>query len=179
MSHDPFDGVLLDDPRPPVPGAVGMALHLRVARRQAKARGWTAPSPEGLRARSQACRELLAHGLLPETVRSLQACGLDLGSSRSPHSLASLVAHLEAYLAEVAQAGDLEPDEAVWRAVDLELHGRRGFWIERTSADGPLLAGLRDLAPARLRALACVPGFISCVDAHLRQGALERITQLA
>jgi transcriptional regulator, ArsR family len=28
-------------------------------------------------------------------------------------------------------------------------------------------------------ALACVPGFISCVDAHLRQGALERITQLA
>jgi len=31
MSYDPFDGVLLDDPRPPVPGALGMMLHLRVA----------------------------------------------------------------------------------------------------------------------------------------------------
>ena len=35
MSFDPFDGVLLNDPRPPVSGALGMLLHLRVARRQA------------------------------------------------------------------------------------------------------------------------------------------------
>lgn len=158
MSHDPFDGVLLDDPRPAVPGAVGMALHLRVARRQAKARGWPAPTLDTLRARSQACRELVAHGLLPETLRGLRASGLDLGTPRAPHSLASLVEHLEAYLAEVRQAGYLEPDVALWEAVDLELQGRRGLWIERTEADGPLRAGLRDLAPARLRALACVPG---------------------
>lgn len=158
MSHDPFDGVLLDDPRPAVPGAVGMTLHLRMARRQAKARGWAPPTLEGLRARSQACRELMAHGLFPETIRDLRPFGLDLGSSRDPHSLASLLDHLEAYLGEVAQAGYLEPDAALWRAVDLELQGRRGLWIERTPADGPLRAGLRDLAPARLRALACVPG---------------------
>lgn len=158
MSHDPFDGVLLDDPRPAVPGAVGMALHLRVARRQAKARGWNGPTLGALRARSQACRELMAHGLFPGTVRGLRAFGLDLGSPGAPHSLASLLNHLEAYLTEVAQAGYLEPDAALWRAVDRELDGRRGLWIERSPADGPLRAGLRDLAPTRLRALACVPG---------------------
>lgn len=158
MSHDPFDGVLLDDPRPPVPGSVGMVLHLRVARRQAAAQGWPAPSLEALKARAQACRELLAHGLLPDGLRNLRAFGLDLGSPKAPHSLASLLAHLEAYLGEVDRAGYLEPDAALWRAVDLEWAGRRGLWIERTEADGPLRAGLRDLAPARLRALACVPG---------------------
>ncbi len=158
MSHDPFDGVLLDDPRPAVPGAVGMALHLRVARRQAKARGWAPPTLDSLRARSQACRELMAHGLLPETIRDLRPFGLELGSPRNPHSLAGLLDHLEAFLGEVAQAGYLEPDAALWHAVDLELQGRRGLWIERSPADGPLRAGLRDLAPARLRALACVPG---------------------
>lgn len=159
MSYDPFDGVLLDDPRPPVSGAVSLMLHLRVARRQAKAQGRTAgPSLDGLKARAQACRELLAQGLLPATLRALQTHGLDLGPPKNPHSLASVVAHLEAYLKEVEGAGYLEPDQALWQAVDLELAGKRGLWIERTDADGPLEAGLRDLVPTRLRALACVPG---------------------
>ncbi len=158
MSYDPFDGVLLNDPRPPVSGAVGMLLHLRVARRQAKAQGWPKPSLEGLKARAQACRELLAQGLFPASLQGLKAYGLELGNPKSLHSLASLVAHLEAYLLEVERAGFLEPDAALWRAVDLELQGQRGLWIERTEADGPLKAGLRDLVPARLRALACVPG---------------------
>jgi len=159
MSYDPFDGVMLNDPRPPVPGAVSLMLHLRVARRLAKAQGRAAgPSLEALKARAQACRELLAQGLLPATLRTLQKHGLELGQPRSVHSLASLLAHLEAYLREVEAGGYLEPDLALWRAVDLELAGGRGFWIERTEADGPLEAGLRDLVPARLRALACVPG---------------------
>jgi hypothetical protein len=158
MSYDPFDGVLLNDARPPVSGAVGMMLHLRVARRQAKVQGWSKPSLDGLRARAQACRELLAQGLFPATLRGLRSHGLDLGQPKSPHSLASVAAHLEAYLLEVDRAGCLEPDAALWRAVDLELSGARGLWIERTEADGPLVAGLRDLVPSRLRALACVPG---------------------
>jgi hypothetical protein len=158
MSHAPFDGVLLEDGRPPVPGAVAMLLHLRVARRQAKAQGWSSPGLEGLKARALACQELLAQGLGPAGLRDLQRHGLTSGSSRSPHSLASLVTHLEAYLLEVDRAGYLEPDAALWQAVDLELSGRRGLWIERTEADGPITAGLHDLAPARLRALACVPG---------------------
>jgi hypothetical protein len=33
MSYNPFDGVLLDDARPPAPGAVSTLLHLTVARR--------------------------------------------------------------------------------------------------------------------------------------------------
>lgn len=159
MSYDPFDGVLLDDPRPPVSGAVSLMLHLRVARRLAKARGHAAgPSLEALRARAQACRELLAQGLLPATLRGLQRHGLDLGLPKAAHSLASVLAHLEAYLKEVEGGGYLEPDQALWQAVDLELAGKRGLWIERTEADGPLEAGLRDLVPSRLRALACVPG---------------------
>lgn len=158
MTYDPFDGVLLNDPRPPVPGAVGMMLHLRVARRLAKAQGWARPNLDGLKARAGACRELLAQGLFPATIRGLQGHGLDLGNPRTPHSLAAVVTHLEAYLQEVEKAGYLEPDAALWRAVDLELGGQRGLWIERTEADGPLAAGLRDLVPARFRALACVPG---------------------
>jgi PD-(D/E)XK nuclease superfamily len=158
MSFDPFDGVLLNDARSPVSGALGMLLHLRVARRQAKSQGWSKPSLDGLQARAQACRELLAQGLFPSTLRGLRKDGLDLGNPKSPHSLASVLAHLEAYLQEVDRAGYLEPDEALWRAVDLELKGERGLWIERTEADGPIAAGLRDLVPARLRALACVPG---------------------
>src|SRR5664279_1121838 len=158
MSYDPFDGVLLNDARPPVPGALGRMLHLRVGRRLAKANGWSAPSLDALTARAQACQELLAQGLFPATLRGLRSHGLDLGSPKAPHSLASLLAHLEAYLAEVDRAGYLEPDAALWQAVDLELQGRRGLWIERTDADGPIAAGLRDLLPARLRALACVPG---------------------
>ena len=158
MSHAPFDGVLLNDLRPTVPGAVGMMLHLRVARRQAKSNGWANPGLNVVKARAQACRELLAHGLGPSVIRGLQAHGLALGGAKSPHSLASLVSHLEAYIQEVDRAGYLEPDEALWRAVDMELGGKRGLWIERTEEDGPLPAGLQDLVPARLRALACVPG---------------------
>lgn len=167
MSYDPFDGVLLNDPRPPVPGAVSLMLHLRVARRLAKAKGRPGgPSLQGLKARAQACRELLAQGLLPATLRDLQAHGLDLGSPRAAHSLASLLVHLEAYLAEVDKGGYLEPDLALWRAVDLERAGARGVWIERTEADGPLVAGLRDLTPTRLRALSCLPG-LGAVTFHL------------
>ena len=80
MSFDPFDGVLLNDARPPVSGAFGMMLHLRVARRQAKSQGWSKPSLDGLKARAQACRELLAQGLFPSTIRGLQKDGLDLGN---------------------------------------------------------------------------------------------------
>ncbi|HJV89190.1 MAG TPA: PD-(D/E)XK nuclease family protein [Holophagaceae bacterium] len=157
MSHDPFDGVLLDDPRPAVPGAVSLMLHLRVARRLAKAQGRPAPGLQALRARAQACRELVAHGLLPGTLHRLTAFGLDLGSPRAPHSLAALAAHLDAYLAEVDAAGYLEPEVALGLAVDRELAGQRGLWIERTPADGPLRLGLQDLSPVRLRAVACVP----------------------
>ncbi|HJW72825.1 MAG TPA: PD-(D/E)XK nuclease family protein [Geothrix sp.] len=158
MSYAPFDGVLLNDVKPPVPGSVGMLLHLRIARREAKAHGWTQPGLDALKARAQACRELLAQGLGPAVVRGLQDHGLAMGSAKSPHSLASLLSHLAAYLQEVERAGYLEPDDALWRAVDLELKGERGLWIERTDEDGPLAAGLHDLLPARLRALACVPG---------------------
>jgi len=158
MSYDPFDGVLLNDPRPPVSGAVSLMLHLRVARRLRKSQGRaTGPSLEALKARAQACRELLAQGLHPATLRNLQKHGLEMGDTGSSHSLASLVAHLEAYLKEVEAGGYLEPDLALWQAVDLELAGKRGLWIERTDADGPLEVGLRDLVPSRLRALACVP----------------------
>ncbi len=157
MSHDPFDGVLLDDFRPAVPGAVSLMLHLRVARRLAKAQGRPAPGLQALRARAQACRELVAHGLLPDTLRRLTDFGLDLGSPRAAHSLAALAAHLEAYLAEVAAAGYLEPEVALALAVDRELAGQRGLWIERTAADGPLRLGLQDLSPVRLRAVACLP----------------------
>ena len=102
MSYDPFDGVLLNDPRPPVSGAVSLMLHLRVARKLAKAQGrTTGPSLEALKARAQACRELLAQGLLPATLRELQSHGLDLGPPKAAHSLASVLAHMEAYLKEV------------------------------------------------------------------------------
>lgn len=69
MTYDPFDGVLLGDARPPVPGAMSMLLHLTVARRQAKARGWSRPNLNGLKARAQACRDLLTQGLDPTALR--------------------------------------------------------------------------------------------------------------
>jgi hypothetical protein len=158
MSHAPFDGVLLDDARMPVPGAVALLLHLRVARRSAAAQGRVPPGLEAVKARAQACQELLAHGISPARLRGLSRHGLELGSPASAHSLASVAAHLEAYLEEVRAAGYLEPDEALWRAVDRHRAGQRGLWIERTEADGPIAAGLHDLLPARLRALACLPG---------------------
>ncbi len=157
MSFAPFDGVVLDDVRPPVPGAVAMLLHLRVARRLAAQRGLPAPALEPIEARAGACRELLAHGLDAQALRALEAQGLFLGERKDPRSLRHLVDHLEAYLGAVEEAGFLEPDLALWRAVDAHLAGKRSLWIERTSADGPLAAGLADLAPARLKALACLP----------------------
>ncbi|WP_005032801.1 PD-(D/E)XK nuclease family protein [Holophaga foetida] len=158
MSHAPFDGVLLDDARPSVSGALAMLLHLRVARRMAVELGWCWPSLDFVQGRAQACQELMAHGLLPEALRGLGDKGLCLGDLKAPHSLASLATHLEAYQAEVESAGCLEPDAALWRAVDRHLEGQRALWIERTEADGPILAGLKDLEPVRLRVLACVPG---------------------
>ncbi|MBI3130194.1 MAG: PD-(D/E)XK nuclease family protein [Acidobacteria bacterium] len=157
MSYDPIDGVLLDDPRPAVPGAVSLMLHLKVARKLAKAQGLPPPGLKALRSRAQACRELVAHGLFPETVRGLHAFGLDLGPLRAVHSLANLMSHLESYLAEVEAAGYVEPEVALWRAVDRELAGGRGLWIERTVEDGPLRVGMKELSPVRLRALACLP----------------------
>jgi hypothetical protein len=160
MSFAPFDGVLLDDPRPPIAGALAMLLHLRVARRTARG-----VSLDAVQARAQACQELLAHGLFPATLRGLGEHGLALGEPGAPHSLAGLAAHLQAYLAEVERAGCLEPDLALWRAVDLQLEGGRGLWLERSAADGPILGGLRDLLPVRLRTLACVPGLGEAVFA--------------
>ena len=152
MSYAPFDGVLLDDLRPPMPGALAIVLHLQVAERLGGL-----VSRDALEARGAACRELMAHGLLPEAVRGLLRHGLDLGDPKSQHSLASLINHLEHYLEAVSAAGYIEPDVALWNAVSNELSGRRGLWVERTPQDGPLDATLRDLQPARLRALACLP----------------------
>lgn len=156
MSHAPFDGVILDDPRPPVPGALALLLHQRVEAQQARSRGRQPLGLEALESRAQACQELLAHGLLPETIRALARHGLDLGPTGAPRSLTTLLEHLEAYLASVDQAGYLEPDHALWQATTAHLEGHRGLWIERTPADGTLEAGLRDLQPARLRALGCL-----------------------
>jgi RecB family exonuclease len=129
-----------------------VALHLRVARERSR----HLPL-EAVLERASACRELLAQGLLPDQLRDLEAHGLSLGDPRRPRSLAALVDHLAAYLAAVEAAGYLEPEVALWRAVDAEQAGRRGLWIEREAADGPLDAGWRDLVPARLRALTTLP----------------------
>lgn len=158
MSHSPFDGVLLADPRPPIPGAVALLLHLRVARRLAAELGRPAPGLEAVQARAQACQELLAHGLLPQQLRGLPLHGLHLGSAQQAHSLASLIEHLASYLQEVDASGYLEPDAALWEAMDRQEAGGRGFWVERSAQDSPLLGTVRDLQPARLRVLACAPG---------------------
>jgi hypothetical protein len=152
MSYAPFDGVLLDDLRPPVPGALSAILHLQVAERLGGLSG-----RDALEARGGACSELMAHGLLPDAMRGLSRHGLDLGSPRSQHSLSSLANHLELYLEAVSSAGYIEPNAALWDAVGKELDGRRGLWVERAPRDGPLDATLKDLQPARLRALACLP----------------------
>lgn len=157
MSHSPIDGVLLDDLRPAISGAEALLLHLRTARRMALRNHWATPSLDAVKSRAQACRELLAQGLLPETLLRLGEHGLDLGPDRSPRSLLSLVEHLKAYLQAVAEEGYLEPDEALWRATGRHLAEGKGLWIERTPEDGPLPAGLRDLEPVRFRALACLP----------------------
>jgi RecB family exonuclease len=157
MAYAPFDGVLLDDLRPPVPGALAVALHLRVERELArKARREPLPL-EALLERSAACRELVAQGLLPDQLRALARHGLELGDPRRSRTLAALVEHLEAYLEAVTEAGYMEPEVALWQAVEAEMQGRRGLWIERAPEDGPLDASWRDLTPVRLRALATLP----------------------
>lgn len=130
-----------------------MLLHLQVERMQARRQERPPLGLEGVRDRASACRELLAQGLFPETLRSL---GLPMGSPRNLRSLANLAEHLEAYLVEVAATGHMEPDEALWSAVTAETNGCRGVWIERTQEDGLLSAGVQDLQPTRLRALACL-----------------------
>lgn len=157
MAFVPFDGVLLDDPRDPVPGVVALELHHRVERELARLDRRSPLGAEALRARSTACRMLLQQGLLPDQVRALQAHGLDLGRVQEPPSLAALVRHLEVYLAAVEAAGFVEPPAALWAAADRQGAGQPGFWVERHPEDGPLRCGLRDLAPVRLRALCALP----------------------
>jgi hypothetical protein len=152
MSYSPFDGVLLDDLRAPIPGALAMVLHLQIAARQS-----SLPSQDAVESRAAACRELLEHGLFPKMLRGLAKHGLELGHAKDPHSLNSVVDHLEQYLEAVSSAGYIEPPKALWDAVDSEMGGKRGMWVERTSKDGPIEATLKDLQPARLRALACLP----------------------
>ena len=157
MAFAPFDGVLLDDPRDPIPGAVAVQLHFRVEHRLALQDGRAPLGPQALKDRAAACRALLGQGLLPPQLRDLAHVGLVLGNPRDPASLASLVRHLETYLEAVDGAGYLEPLAALWRAAEVQANGGRGFWIERQPEDGALSAGLEDLAPPRLRALCALP----------------------
>lgn len=156
MSHSPFDGVLLDDLKTPISGAEALLLHLKVARDLAMTNGWVCPSLDVVRSRAQACQELLAQGLLPETLLGLKEFGLDLGAESNPRSLQNLANYLAAYLRAVSSEGYLEPNEALWKAIDRHLAKQPGLWIERTKADEPIRAGLQDLQPTRLRALTCL-----------------------
>ncbi|MFN8010431.1 MAG: PD-(D/E)XK nuclease family protein [Holophagaceae bacterium] len=155
MPFVPFDGVLLDDPREPIPGALALLLHLNVERELAAAFRRAPLGREAVQGRARACQELLAQGLLPDQLRGLD---LPLGRPEEPGSLGSLVAHLEAYLAAVEASGHLEPMAALGRAALAQEAGGRGFWVEHTREDGPLDASLEDLAPARLRALLALEG---------------------
>ncbi len=169
MAFSPFDGVLLDDPREPIPGALAVLLHLRVERRLAATNRRPRLSREAILDRSKACQDLLRQGLLPGQLRELAGHGLWLGDLSDGHNLASLLSHFESYLAAVDDAGFLEPFRALWEAVDRQqadvasgqspsfIAGSRGFWVERTAEDGPLLARIEDLAPPRLRALMALP----------------------
>jgi hypothetical protein len=65
--------------------------------------------------------------------------------------------HFRDYLQAVEATAYLEPSRALWLAVDKELSGKRGLWIERHPLDGPLEADIGDLAPPRLRALCALP----------------------
>lgn len=149
--------MLLDDPRDPIPGAVAVQLHFRVERRLALQDGRPPLGPQALKDRAAACRALLGQGLLPARLRALARFGLVPGNPREPDSLASLIRHLEAYLEAVDGADYLEPPVALWRAAEAQATDGRGFWIERQPEDGPLAAGLEDLAPPRLRALCALP----------------------
>ncbi|MDE3244872.1 MAG: hypothetical protein KGN80_02205, partial [Acidobacteriota bacterium] len=157
MAFSPFEGVLLDDPREPVPGSRAVLLHMRVERQLAAASRRPRLSREAILDRSRACQDLLRQGLLPDQVRGLVHQGLRLGNPSEVHSLASLLSHYEAYLAAVDEAGFIEPFRALWEAADQRASGGQGFWVERTEEDGPLPARLEDLAPPRLRALMSLP----------------------
>lgn len=157
LAFAPFDGVLLDDPRDPIPGAVAMALHRGAEQRLAAQDRRTPLKLPALRDRAAACQLLLGQGLLPAQLRALERYGLVLGSPKDPRSLASLVRHLEAYLEGVDGSGYVEPMAALWRSAEVQAGGGRGFWVERHPEDGPLEATLRDLAPPRLRALCALP----------------------
>jgi RecB family exonuclease len=157
MAFSPFEGVLLDDPREPIPGSLAVLLHLRVERQLATAQRRPKLSREAILDRAKACQELLHQGLLPDQLRGLAMHGLRLGNPSDGRSLASLLSHFESYLEAVAEAGFLEPFRALWVAADAHNSGSRGFWVERTLDDGPLLARLDDLAPPRLRALMALP----------------------
>jgi len=172
LAFAPFDGVLLDDPRDPIPGAVAVQLHFRVERRFAAQDRRHALKATALRDRAAACQALLGQGLLPEQLKSLEGHGLSMGKVRDPLSFASLLRHLEAYLEAVEGSGYLEPSVALWQAADRQLDGGHGFWVERQIEDGPLEAGIQDLAPPRLRALCALPE-LGAVRFHLatRRGA--------
>ncbi|MBL0311291.1 MAG: PD-(D/E)XK nuclease family protein [Holophagaceae bacterium] len=157
MAFSPFEGVLLDDPREPIPGSLAVLLHLRVERQLAAASRRSRLSREAVLDRSRACQELLRQGLLPGQLRGLAMQGLRLGNLSDGQSLASLLSHFETYLAAVDEVGFLEPYLALWQASDAQNSGERGFWVERTLDDGPLIAWLDDLAPPRLRALMAMP----------------------
>jgi len=157
LAFAPFDGVLLDDPRDPIPGAVAVQLHFRVERRLALQDGRPPLGPHALKDRAAACQALLRQGLLPAQLKGLARFGLVSGNPRDPASLAALIRHLEAYLEAVEASGYLEPPVALWRAAEAQATGGRGFWIERQAEDGALGAGLEDLAPPRLRALCNLP----------------------
>lgn len=152
MSYSPFDGVLLDDLRPPIQGTMAVALHLQVAESLG-----ISLNQDSINNRVNACNELLEHGLFPPVLRNLSNHSLDLGNPKDPHSINSVICHLEGYLEAVSSLGYIEPNSALWYAVDAELEGKCGMWIERTPKDGPIEATLKDLQPVRLRALTCLP----------------------
>ena len=151
--------MLLDDLRPPIPGALSMSLHFRASEQLGgEQNGLNNKGHGSLESRAAACQELLAHGLSSETLRWLSKnYGLDLGPQNARHSLNAVIMHLERYLALVESSGYIEPNAALWDAVSAELKGERGLWTERTSLDGPIEATLKDLSPVRLRTLATLP----------------------
>ena len=101
MAFSPFEGVLLDDPREPIPGSLAVLLHLRVERQLAAASRRPRLSREAILDRSKACQDLLRQGLLPAQFRGLSGYGLRLGNPSDVRSLASLLSHFETYLAAV------------------------------------------------------------------------------
>ncbi len=136
---------------------VAIQLHVQVDRRLAAREHRPARKRAALQERAAACQALLGQGLLPAQMRELEGYGLDLGHPANPRSLASLVGHLEAYLEQVEDSGYLEPSAALWQGAARQASGERGFWVERHPVDGPLEAGIRELAPPRLRALCVLP----------------------